>query len=197
MSRKHGKTRIRIELRQLELAKGHDGFLRGSPEPVLLVGAYLLEEDRVRVLDRSICRVATPNRFPCSVAPKEPELIARWIDYKRPARVALLLLALEEDGGGDVERIYAALERHADIAVWPWDEPVPAPRALHELDLGQLRVNVMVEGIDLNQSCASDEWVDAAAIVLQSRSPQVLTRRVHLVSPDRRNDWTAELGLYV
>jgi len=196
-SRKQRKTRMRIEIKHLELARGHDGFLRGAPEPVLIVGAYLVEEDQVRVLARSVCRVPTPGRIPSTVVPTEPEIVARWVHYQPPARVALLVLAIEEDGGDDVQSLYAALERHGELSVWPQSDTVPSPQALHELALGQARVNVLIDDSDMSQSCASDEWVDAATLVVPAQSPQVLSRRLHLISADGRNDWTAELGLYV
>jgi hypothetical protein len=191
------KTRLRIELKQLELARGHDGFLRGAPEPVLVAGTYLIEQDAIHVLARSVCRVFPPNRFPCAVAPREPELVARWVHYRHPAYIAVLVVAVEEDGGLDVQRVYAALERRAALTVWPQDEAVPAPVGLEGLEEGQARVNIMIDGADLAEPCESDNWVDAAALVVRARSPQTLTRRLPLVSADGRNDWTAELGLYV
>ncbi len=36
----------RVEVDALEIAKGHDGFLRGSPEPVLVCGMFAISSQR-------------------------------------------------------------------------------------------------------------------------------------------------------
>ena len=126
--------RLRMELTSLELASGHDGLLRGMPEPVVLLGAFLLADGRALPLGRCLVRLSSPSgRFPTTVTPPEPAVLRAKGRAISSARIAVLALAVEEDDGGDVERIYAHLAEAKNLRVWDLEESVPSPASLAEL----------------------------------------------------------------
>lgn len=185
------ERRVRVAIEALEIARGHDGFLRGVPEPVIVAGLFAVTGRAARLAARAVWRFETPGELPCAVEPAEPAAIdARVGD----APSVLLALAVEDDGGGDVELLYAALERADALALWPRDGVVPGPLAIDELATEPAawrtprRVELLLDGAHAAERCAGDDWVDAAALVL---SPGRGEHRIHLVSPDGRNDWTA------
>ncbi len=186
---------------QLEVAKGHDGFLRGAPEPTLVVGLYRVDEAEVRLLGRYLYRFAQPSSIPAKVAPREPshEWVVQRLDTT--SRVVLLALAAEEDSGRGLQHLYAELEHGAAVMAWTDTGGAADPGHLAELaDEGRLaagrahRVHVMFDDRDPSARLPGDDWVDANLLWTPS-GPGRQRYRLHFVSPDGRNDWTAELDL--
>ncbi|MCX4247241.1 hypothetical protein [Paraliomyxa miuraensis] len=189
---------VDLRMEQLELARGYDGLLRGAPEPTLIVAVFGATAEHVRLAGRFLYRFERPGGFPCKVSPREPSRESCMVVLGPGARVVLLVLALEEDSGRGLQAAYAALERAEAIVVWGSEHGSPLPMHLSELDptvllphLGH-RVHVLVDGHDLGQHTPGDDWVDAGVVhglpVAGSKR-----YRLHLCSPDGRNDWTAEL----
>lgn len=193
---------LRVELRveQLELARGHDGLLRGAPEPTLVVAVYAATRHEVRLVGRYLYRFDRPGAFPCKVSTAEPSAESCIVVVEHASRIVLLALAIEEDSGRGLQSVYAELDRGDTIVVWAPDQRDALPTHLHELDprimapdLGH-RVHVLVDGRELSRQAAGDDWVDA--VVLHG-APAIVSRRHRLrfCTPDGRNDWTAELRL--
>ncbi|MCA9674826.1 MAG: hypothetical protein H6709_07760 [Kofleriaceae bacterium] len=195
--------RLSVDVRALELACGHDGFLRGEPEPVLVVGAYALAADGCRVLGRAVVRLQRPTGYPCTVAPRG----ASTLEHVMPpeitgATVAVLVVAIEEDSGRGVQAIYAALERAAHLLVWATGAEVPVLARIDELLAGDLApwlpgqpVRLMLEGTDASELARGDDWVAAALVAFDRTGRHHDERRLPLCSDDGRNDWTAVLEL--
>ncbi|HZF54531.1 MAG TPA: hypothetical protein VE093_38050 [Polyangiaceae bacterium] len=214
--REHIHTfRLRMELTSLELASGHDGLLRGMPEPVVLLGAFLLASGRALPLGRCLVRLSSPSgRFPTTVTPPEPAVLRAKGRAISSARIAVLALAVEEDDGGDVERIYAHLAEAKNVRVWDLEESVPSPASLAELLSGPeahglpvaatpllphpvvTRVGVVVDGADLRDVCKEDELVGAGLFLISTTRLEEAVR-VHFTSGDQKNDWTAALSVSV
>jgi hypothetical protein len=199
--------RAHIELTALELASGHDGLLRGMPEPVVLLGAFLLTDGQARSLGRVLVRTNQPaGRFPTVVTPTAQAALlgrGRAASGASGARIAVLAIALEEDSGKDVERVYAHLENGKALRVWALDDAVPHVTTLAELGASAPseppiapRVGVLDEGADLRDLCKDDEMV-GAALFLIGVNRQEEGFRLHFVSSDRKNDWTAIVGVSV
>ncbi|WP_165374399.1 MULTISPECIES: hypothetical protein [Sorangium] len=210
--------RLRLGITALELASGHDGLLRGAPEPVLLVAAYLLFPPDPgapppapptpgapagltlpRPLGRTLVRFSAPRgRFPAVLTLRGPLSFKARARARENDRILLLVLAVEEDSGKEVERLYAHLADAKHLRLWDLDAPVPAPSTLAELiaapylqgHAAPVRVGVLDDGGDLRDTCRGDDFVGAsAALVSTSRHEDAL--RFHVVSADGRNDWTA------
>lgn len=193
-----GSQELVIETRELELAYGHDGFFRGHPEPALIVGAFLVMDEKAHLLGRSIARFAPNGGYPMTLAPTAPTSIRSRRAFYR-GRLGVLLVALEEDQGSAAQKLYARFEHPGELWVWRASEAVPAPATLDALERGPVEsgdAEALVGNRDIVDFCAGDHVVGSHLFVV----PPVATeedRRVRFLSPDRRNDWTALLRLRV
>lgn len=213
--------RLRLEVTALELASGHDGLLRGMPEPVIVLGAFLIAGGRATPLGRMLVRLKQPQgRFPTVVTPPEPAVLRTKGRGSSTTRIAVLGLAIEEDVGKDVERIYAHLAEAKHVRVWTLEDAVPSPVALAELAPSAsasvpapapappaapaptvlnpvaTRVGVVVEGADLRDACTEDDFVGASLFLIPT-TVQEDGVRLHFTSADQLNDWTALLTVSV
>lgn len=194
--------RVQLRMEQLELAKGYDGFLRGEPEPTLLVAVYSATAAHTRLGGRYLYRFERPSGYPCKVSTREPTRESCTIVVDPGARLVILALAVEEDSGRGLQALYAELERGEGIVVWTADHVAPIPMHLHELDphsvapdLGH-RVHVLLGERDPSQHLVGDDWVDAAMLHAAPTVQRGL-HRLHFCSGDGRNDWTAALEVVV
>ncbi|MBZ0234761.1 MAG: hypothetical protein K8M05_20690 [Deltaproteobacteria bacterium] len=194
--------RLSVRMEALELATGHDGLLRGAPEPVVVIGVYAAGGDRTRLAGRSVYRFARPGAFPCKVAAREPASDACTLVAAPGDRLVILALAVEEDRGRGVQALFAELERGDGILVWSTDRAMPAPLHLHELegalvdpDLGH-RVELLLGEHDPARHLDGDDWV-GAAVLHADLAVRPRRHRLHLRSADGRNDWTAQVEVSV
>jgi hypothetical protein len=195
------KTRLVVRLKAVEITLGHDGYLRGHPEPTLLVFAYAVTIDRSYMLGRALRRLDVTGSYPCEAVIAE-QLLFRAEILSGVQRIALLCLALEEDSGRDIELLYARLAHAETLQLWDACVPVPQPRAIAELGDAQpssppvaSRVQLMHGGEDVASLCRRDDWIDAAVVVWDPAQPTHRHWRCPLVSANGRNDWTAHLEI--
>lgn len=195
---------FRVELLQLEIASGYDGLLRGTPEPVLVVGAYALGASP-RTLLRTVCRIdVLEHLFPQTIPASDGEQRARLGPVVGPdvgpdsgeARVLLLVVGVEDDGGPGVSKVYGALERAPELAIASLERGDDT-KTLAELALAPgsfseaTRAQVIVDGLPLQALCGdTDDWVGAAAVVLE-HAGGARKHRLHIAGSDLLNDWTA------
>lgn len=183
-----------VELTAVEIACGHDGLLRGKPEPVVLLAAYHAASGRVSALARRMFRLRPGASFPCEVKPEGGVLLGPEAVLPLGGALVVLAVGIEEDTGDGLRAIYGALEDAASLRLWAADADMPAPLALTELPgaLGAAtRVHLVSGDLDARDLCRGDDYVGAAMIRLPAESCRARTERLHLVGPDRRNDWTA------
>ncbi len=184
------------KLVELEIARGHDGFLRGPPDPVLLVAAYACVGSEIAVIGRTLHRFRPRPPFPGVSAPDVVALPSAAVGTDSALQYVIVAVALEEDGGRDVQRLYGALEHHRKLAVWATDhhevDPAPLAGLVGTGWSTPLAVELHFDGQAVSGTCASDKWIGAVAWALRPREPAQSSRyRLPFLAPDRRNDWTA------
>ena len=107
--------RLNLKVHQLEIAKGHDGFLRGKPEPVIIAGLFRIAQ-HPKLSMRRCWHFDKPSSFPSTVSCGGETTISA---PKKPSTLYLLLLiAIEEDDAVDVQKIYPMMEHPDDFSFW-------------------------------------------------------------------------------
>lgn len=192
--------RLQVAVERIEIASVHDGFLRGAPEPCIVVGCYSLAETEALPLGRALYRFGLDGPAPCAIIPRERILDLPVLVERFPMRLYVLLLAFEENGGSDVRCSYQDLADPAAFFLWTSTQSEPDPlsivdhgRALRENSCH--RVQILRDGQPLDSAAQDDTWVGAASSVLEFKSPgQESVLRYYTRSADGRNDWLTELS---
>ena len=183
---------LELRLSGLDMARGHDGLLRGAPEPVVLFAVYAVAGKSAALLGREVVAFEAKSRFPSFVA----GTLSSAYNVANVERFVVLLAALEEDKGDDIQRAYGALEAVSRLHVWSHEHANPEPQALHELRVSGWAMPQRCELEDdtgpFSASCENDKWVGASAWVSDAKHPS-LDLRFHVRSEDRKNDWTVLL----
>lgn len=183
----------------LEIARGYDGFLRGKPEPIVIVSAYVIQGSAVRTMGRSLHRFTPTRSFPSIVLPDvaNPITARAGLDDDR-TWFAIVALALEEDTGRSVQTLYGEVESHHALRVLPAAQDNPNLWSMTELSADHQMwrypqpVHLLIGDRDAANVCDSDKWIGAAAWLMEARRDPCLSDfRLHFQSRDRRNDWTA------
>jgi hypothetical protein len=187
-------------MQQLEMARGHDGLLRGMPEPAVLLALYCVDGDVAQLAARYLYRFARPPEFPCKVGPQESSDEVCTVAHRDTVAFVLLALAVEEDSGRGLQSLYAAVEDVSTVMAWSDASSTPAPMHLTELAAGGVpreetqRVNLLLAERDPSTELAGDDWVDAGLLVTPG-PPSGGVFRMHFRAADGRNDWTAQFEL--
>jgi hypothetical protein len=187
----------RIE--KLEIARGYDGLLGGTPRPVIAIGIYVAFGMDARLVSRSLHRFRPRKPFPSEAVASEPNLPASVIQSETDFSFVALAIALEEDGGIDVQRMFGALERHDELTVFSPKradvDPLSLAAARHTW-LSPTSVELCVDGTLAASSCGSDKWVGAVCWAMPPRSAApVSLYRLPFRAADGRNDWTALVSI--
>jgi len=180
----------------LEIARGHDGFLRGKPEPALLVAAYRADGSQpASLLGRLLLRARVESDMPCSV-----ELGARELRYDArfgtDERLMVLVFSVEENAGDGVAALYAALEKPGKLLIYNAGESVPSPLSLEDWAKRECRapaahaVEVLHGGEALEKIAEADQFIAASAFSVIANARCDETWRLPFVARDERNDWT-------
>jgi hypothetical protein len=116
----------------------------------------------------------------------------------RAARVLILALGLEVDGGVDVARLYASAEDVGRFRVW-LEEDIPAPITLEEIARSlapgvATRVGVLLDDREVGSGCSDDQLLGAVAVAVPTTRGEH-SSRLRFVSSDGKNDWTLCVGL--
>lgn len=192
--------RLQIAVERIEIASVHDGFLRGAPEPCILVGCYSLDDAGGVSLGRALYRFALDRPAPSAIAPRERILELPVLIERFPIRMCVLLLAFEENGGSDIRSAYQDLADPEAFFVWSSNQTEPDP--LRMLDHAAAlrpnhcdRVQILRDGEPLHAATDDDTWVGAASSAIEFIHPeQESVLRYHTRSADGRNDWLTELS---
>jgi hypothetical protein len=193
--------RLEIVLERMELAAACDGFLRGAPEPCLVVACYQLAAEHTETLGRAIYRFQLEQAAPCQLSPRDRLLDLPVLVESYPLRVCVLVCALEENGGTDIQAVYRELGNPEKFLLWRTRELEPEPRKLNDVGPGTAlnraeAVHLLCEGEQLAASLTDDTWVGAACAVVEFKAPGgERTLNFHTVSSDRSNDWLSGLSL--
>lgn len=191
--------RLQIAVERLEIASAREGFLRGAPDPCLVLACYRFEGEEVEPLGRAIYRFAV-ERAPCELVRQERLLDLPVLLENYPMRLGVLLLAFEENHGSDIQEAYRDLAEPESFFVWnaTQAEPNPVPLAQHARQIRANhadRVQLLRDGETLLDSVRDDTWVGAAsgAVEFATRTDERILR-CHTRSLDEHNDWLAELS---
>ncbi|NUP10971.1 MAG: hypothetical protein HOW73_33410 [Polyangiaceae bacterium] len=190
---------IVVRFEALEIARGHDGLLRGKPEPVVALGVYTYGEDGAALATRQLIRVRCPPRLPGAFVP------SHTIRLHATSRVAdegflVFAIALEEDAGSDVTRSFGALERPERFTAWrEEDSPALATSLQHVAGLRPGVASPVRLLLDDQPADAmrADEWVGASLARFSRGVRHASHVRMSFLSGDKYNDWTARLRVLV
>lgn len=205
---------MRVALQRVEIKTGHDGLLRGKPEPVILLAAYAIScpaapapatAGTAIFLGEAMARLRPSTPFPSQVAPLADVAIAvdlRQVDAPAETGYLLILaLALEEDSSVDVQRIYKQLTSPQSLFLWDGaaNIPLPIPLAgaaqwMKQDTVGIYTVHLMNGAADVAEQCRGDNFIAAQGVVAKLQTGP-LACRLQFASADRRNDWVAWLQL--
>ena len=186
----------RLTLRTLEVARGNDGFLRGKPEPALLVAVYRTDgEHPASLVGRLLLRAQVKSDMPCSV-----ELGAHELRYDArfatAERLLVLVFSVEENAGEGVAALYASFEKPAQLLIYNAGESVPSPLSLEEWAKRECRapaahaIEVLRDGQALDKLAESDQFIAACAFCVSAGARSNEDWRLPFVARDERNDWT-------
>jgi hypothetical protein len=196
---------VRVALQRVEITAGHDGLLRGKPEPVILLFAYCVGGGVTTFLGQELLRLHPKKPFPAQLA--LPEEVAISVDVRQHegvqagSHLLVLALALEEDSSADVQHLYKRLSTPESLFLWDSASPIPAPVTLANTrrwmpaDAAQVFAVHLMDGVvDVGEQCSGDNFVAAQAVLIGfAKGPADCWLR--FVSADRRNDWTAWLAI--
>ncbi len=193
---------MRWGIEQLELAKGHDGILRGAPEPAIVVGLYRVDASGAVALGRYLYRFERPDSLPTKVGLRERSKESIVFAPGPETRIAVIALAVEEDSGRGLQTLFAELENGEAVVAWLEQQNAAMPMHLPDLTAGGLppdtphRVQLMFGDHDPSKNLRGDDWIGAALVWTTSERARH-RHRLRFVSDDTRNDWTAELDLTI
>ncbi len=188
---------------ELEIARGHDGIVRGSPEPVVVLGLYSYAGGNLSLEAREILRFASPRKIPGSVAVLVPD--PRPMRVRRSLgdgeRFLLLLSAIEEDSGVDVATFFQSLESPQMISAFLTEASDPTPYLLRDLAAARnpeltdaLRCSLLFDGSLMSQRCKGDDFIASSFLTFEVGES---SRRARFVSENGLNDWTLAFDLRV
>jgi hypothetical protein len=194
---------LRLTVETLEVARGHDGFLRGKPEPVLLIAAYRTNGHApVSLVGRLLVRAEVRRDMPCSVHLAEQEL--RYdARFAITERIVVLAFAVEENSGDGVQALYTAFETPEQILLYDALDSVPAPRGLDDWTREECSppaapaVEVLLASARLEELTGSDQYIAASAFSVSTQARTDEVWRLPFVARDARNDWTLVLRMHV
>jgi len=195
------QTLCRIEIHKLDIAKGHDGFLRGRPEPVVVFGVFLHAPSSLRLLDRKTCRFHRPHRFPGVASPQGALRFDLLLDYETPAVIVCAGFAIEEDSGLDVAEMAAALDRWQRLRFEPvGDAPLPSGSLIEWADAllehdAPRPFDVLIDNTPALERFRHDDWIACSLYAFSGQERRQSNRRMHFTSHDGRNDWSLTLGV--
>ena len=194
---------LRVALETLEIARGHDGFLRGKPEPALLVAAYRVGGTAPSCLvGRLLVRAQLKSEIPCSVELGQSE-VHYDARFGVAERVVVLALAIEEDSGDGVQALYTAFETPEQLMLYDTLEAEPVPRSLDEWSRTDCAaplarpVEVLLGAASLERLATSDDYISASAFSVTANARCDDVWRLPFVARDSRNDWTLVLRLHI
>jgi hypothetical protein len=194
---------LRVSLEGLEIARGHDGFLCGKPEPALLIAAYrACAAETASLVGRVLVRAKLEREMPCRVELGQQEL-RYGARFAASERLLVLAFAVEEDSGAGVQALYAAFETPQQLLLYDALESEPVPRGLDEWARAECTapvaraVEVLLGEASLEQLAGSDDYVAAAAFSVGTRTHCDEIWRLPFVARDTKNDWTLALRVRV
>lgn len=193
-------SRLTVDVEAIEVAAARDHIPLRSPQPCVVLGAFVVDGGSSHGLGRSVYRFAPSSSLPGRLVGSQRLLDVPLLAARASLKVALATISVEENGGRDVQAIYQALADANDLEFWTQSEQCPSPVSLCELassgafrDTAQ-RVQVLRRAATLSDTLTDDTWAGAALgyFDLGAQRRDVLAR-FHTTSEDGKNDWLLTL----
>jgi hypothetical protein len=188
-----------VGLEALEIARGHDGLLRGAPEPVFVVALCERVNGQLATAERAIVRFPGPTAIPGTVKLPAATPLRHRRKVKDDDVLLVFVCALEEDAGTGVARIYELLAEPEVLLAYGSEEAAPDPRGLPAVlparpwpSAPRVAVDVVHEGASLAELAAGDDLIGAFVVGLPAGETSV---RLRFLDRARRNDWTLPLRI--
>jgi len=198
------RVRVLLKAEAMEVVAGHDGFARGLPEPVAVVAAYYCSEQGTALVSRALVPFAVEGRAPswAQAIPRQ-QPAPSWFLAQPTGTVVVVAVAIEEDSGKDIQRIYASTDLADEMLIWPIDGAGAVPCALErmaELTVAETPIQVGLHTVDGApvDTVRRDDYVGTAAVWLAS--PTDLRTRdfaLPIRSRNGRNHWVVNLSLAI
>jgi len=200
------ERRVRVLLRPeaMEIVAGHDGLARGLPEPVAVVAAYYCNAEGTALVSRALVPFAVEGKAPswAQTIPRQ-QPAPSWFVAETSGTVVVVAVAIEEDSGKDIQRIYADSDLADELLIWPLDGGGAVPCALDriaELSVAEapIQVGLHTAGGAPSDTVRSDDYVGTAAVWLAT--PTDLRTRdfaLPIRSRDGRNHWIVNLSVAI
>jgi quinol monooxygenase YgiN len=193
---------MRAKLTRVEFATATDGPLRGLPDPALVLAIYRLEDQKPALIGRLLWRITMAREAPYVVQPSEAILEVPCSIQHFPAKVIVMVIGIEENGGHGVQEAYQRLEPADGTMLSKIHHDEATTCALAEFTSGEalppqaVAVLPIVDGMALSDCMHNDAWVGASASLLELR-PQRLEEVIqfHLCTDARLNDWRVTVCL--
>lgn len=159
-----------------------------------------MKDDQISLLGRALRQLEVSGPYPKTLEPRDKReryllkvsLPDAW------TRLLVLGLAIEKDGGKDIEELFASLAEPRLLSSWSIPDVMPEPVSLAEAGMGALStppaatlVHLMRDGVTLEETCTRDDYVGCSFIVLDPKQRQEETWRFHFATDAGKNDWTA------
>lgn len=198
-----GGKRVTFDLRvtDVEIEKGHDGLLRGGPDPAICLALCSARAETLSCLGRALVRAkAKTMGGPERIVIDDAERVRVKFSVDQDVTMIVLMIALEEDNGRGVRAAFEMLGNPETMCVWRGERdvlPVPLTAlAAHGVPyLEPVPVDIGAEGEDKN-AFAGDKWVGAG--LMQARFEEhrfERTLRFPVRADDGKNAWTVGLSL--
>ena len=155
----------RLRLNKLEVARAHDGVLRGPINPWILVGIYERRRDgQVLLIGRERFEVAperglvAPYTMPLGGREQEISLVHAT---QKTSDILLLVTAFERDDGADVAAGFADLGIPERLSLWSAESEIGGI-ADWQADEGRIVEVTIGSPSDCWRNAKRDKWVGAA-----------------------------------
>jgi quinol monooxygenase YgiN len=193
---------MRAKLSRVEFATATDGPLRGFPDPALVLAIYRLEDQKPALIGRLLWRITMAREAPYVVQPSEAILEVPCSIQHFPAKVIVMVIGIEENGGRGVQEAYQRLEPADGTMLSKIHHDEATTCGLAEFSSGDalppqaVAVLPIVDGAALSDHMHNDTWVGAGASVIELR-PLRLEEVVqfHLCTHASVNDWRVTVCL--
>jgi quinol monooxygenase YgiN len=193
------RPQLTVDVETIEVAAARDHLPLRAPQPCVVLAAFVIDAAGVHGVGRTVYRFKPSKDLPSCMTGAQRLLDVPVLIGQLPLKLAIVVMSVEENGGGDVQALYQSLADARELSFWPQHEECPAPLSLAESSAGKLfhepqRAQVLRGTKTLADSLEDDTWAGAAlgCFELTAGSPECLAR-FHTASEDHENDWLLTL----
>ncbi|MFH1812135.1 MAG: hypothetical protein ABIJ09_25585 [Pseudomonadota bacterium] len=191
--------KLKIQPRYLEVHKGHDGLLRGKPEPAVVLCVLGEAGDGMKVLAKETLRFRLGGELP-GRAELETARTLRVERIRSEGQLVLLTAGIEEDSGEGIGQVCAAFEFPDRVQVLTQDQRLVQLGDRRELEtnlnsgVAETLAAVFFEGREMTELCRGDDWVGCSVLRLVGLKGPLPAQRFNVTS--EHNHWTLIVDVF-